>query len=120
MELNPEKGVSLNLTLDGGAGRVFVLLPERIAKVEFMSPPKRNKEGVGIEARVLGNAGVIKAALPLRIEISCATVKQTVYAATKDGIVSWTAPFLKEFPDAPLRVTITDLASGKSVRSRTL
>jgi hypothetical protein len=119
LELKKDKGISLNLKLDGGAGRVFLLLPEQIAKLEFILPPKRNKEGIRIEARILGSAGVIKAALPLRIEIGCVEVKQTVYAATKDGIVSWTAPFLKEFPKVPLIVTVTDLASGKSVQNRT-
>ncbi|MFA6567637.1 MAG: glutamine amidotransferase [Victivallales bacterium] len=116
LELKGDEGISMNLKLDGGAGAVFLLLPEQIARLEFISPPKRSKEGVRIEARILGSAGVIKAVLPLRIEIGCTEAKQTVYAATEDGAVSWTAPFLKEFPDAPLMVTITDLASGKSVQ----
>ena len=118
-ELTEDEEVSFDLKLDGGDGRVFLLLPERIAKVEFLSRPKRRQEGVEIEVRVVGKTGAIKAALPLRIDISCDTAGQTVYTATRDGVASWTAPFLKTFPDLPLTVTVTDLASGKRVQSQT-
>ena len=107
----------MKLEMDGGDGRVFVLLPERIEKVEFTSQPVRSQEGVRVEARVTDKNGVMEASLPLQIDISCEAAEQTVYATTKNGILSWTAPFLKEFPETPLAVTVTDLASGKSARS---
>ena len=119
VEVVEGRSASLKLEMDGGDGRVFVLLPERIEKVEFTSQPVRSQEGVRVEARVTDKNGVMEASLPLQIDISCEAAQQTVYATTKNGILSWTAPFLKEFPETPLTVTVTDLASGKSVRQKT-
>jgi len=119
VEVVEGRSASLKLEMDGGDGRVFVLLPERIEKVEFTSQPVRSQEGVRVEARVTDKNGVMEASLPLQIDISCEAAEQTVYATTKNGILSWTAPFLKEFPETPLAVTVTDLASGKSARKKT-
>ena len=119
LELNEDPGASLDLKLDGGDGRIFLLLPKQILGMEFQSSPIRNEEGVEIKARVLGPAGPIEASVPVRIEMSCGEARQTVYAATENGVVSWTAPFLKTFPSGSVTVTVTDLASGKSVHGRT-
>jgi hypothetical protein len=117
--LKPNQRTTVNLELEGGEGKVFLLLPEPISKVEMTSPPTRSAQGVAIAARVLGRAGILKASLPLQIDMDCQGVRQTVYATTKNGVLSWTAPFLKEFPAGPITVTVTDLASGKSVQGHT-
>jgi hypothetical protein len=109
----------VNLELAGGEGKVYLLLPEKVSAVEFTSPLVRSQQGVAIQARILSRTGILKASLPLRIDLNGQGVRQTVYATTKNGVLSWTAPFLKEFPAGPITVTVTDLASGKSVQSRT-
>ena len=107
------------LTLAGGAGALFLLLPEPIRKVEFSGPPTRTAQGVQVEARVLGRKGALAAALPLRLELSCGDVEQTVFATTKQGVLSWTVPFLRDFPAGPIQVTLTDLAAGEQDRAQT-
>jgi hypothetical protein len=101
------------LTLAGGDGAVYVLLPEPIRKVEFTALPVREPEGLRVAARVLGRKGVLAAALPLRLELACGGVRQTVFATTKEGVLSWTVPFLRDFPAGPMQVTLTDLAAGR-------
>jgi|GEM_PF-2398729 len=120
VKLQKAKATALNLKMNGGDGHVYLLLPEKVTGVEFTSEPKRTKTGVEIKAQILDRIGVIKASIPLRIDMTSGKVKQTVYATTKMGTLSWTAPYLKDFPNAPVTVTITDMASGKIVRGKTL
>jgi len=117
VKLREDIATAIDLKLDGGDGKVFVLLPEMVAGVEFTGQPKRTKAGVEVNARILDRNGAIKASIPLRIDMISGDVKQTVYATTKMGILSWTVPYLTAFPNAPVTVKITDLASGKDVSS---
>ena len=103
----------VRVNLAGGDGKVFLILPEPIRKVEMPAAPARRPGGIAIQGRVLGESGVLKAALPLRVELRRGTVRQTAYAATRDGALRWTVPFLKAFPAGPVTVVVTDLASGK-------
>jgi hypothetical protein len=107
------------LALAGGDGAIYLLLPEPIRRVEFTAPPVREAQGVRVEARLLGRRGVIDAALPLRLELVSGAVQQTVFATTKQGLLSWTVPFLRDFPAGPIQVTLTDLAAGKQDRAPT-
>ncbi len=109
----------LDLDLAGGDGQVLAILPDRIARVELTSRPERTAEGVRLGARVLGAKGLLRAALPLRIELRCGVVTQTVYATTKDGVLSWTAPFLQAFPAGPIEVTVTELVGGMVANGKT-
>jgi hypothetical protein len=107
------------LSLAGGDGALYLLLPEPIRKVEFTQPPTRSPQGVQVDARVLGRKAVLDAALPLRLELSCGAVQQTVFATTKQGVLSWTVPFLRDFPPGPIQVTLTDLAAGEQDEAQT-
>jgi hypothetical protein len=60
---------------------------------------------------------VLAAALPLRVELQSGAVRQTVFTTTRDGLVAWKAPFLKDFPPGPIEVTLIDLASGEQDRA---
>jgi hypothetical protein len=92
--LPPGQGIPVSLNLEG-RGNVLVMLPQKIARVELAARPQRTLEGVAVSARVLGEQGVTWAALPLRIVLRCGGVTQTVHATTRDGDLSWVAPFLK-------------------------
>jgi len=104
------------LTLAGGDGALFVRLPEPITRVEFVGAPVRETGGVRVEARVLGRRAVLEAALPLRVELRSGDVQQTVFATTRGGVLSWSVPFLKEFPAGSIEVSVTDLATGRQDR----
>ena len=82
--------------------------------MEFTAQPVRTGLGVRLQARVTAQVGVLQASVPLRVDLVAGDVKQTVYATTRDGLLSWEAPFLKQFPEGPVGLTVTDLASGKS------
>lgn len=110
--LTADKPTSLRLDLEGGGGRLFLLLPEPVQQVVFTAPPVRVAEGVRLSARVLGRSGVLNASLPLRIDLRCGRARQSVYATTREGTLTWTAPFLNPFPAGPVSVTLTELASG--------
>ena len=114
VELEANERTSWELKLNGGDGKLFLLLPEKITKVEFVGRPRRTRDGVVIGARVLGTSGVLDGSLPLKVDLTSGSVQQTAYATTKNGMLSWTVPYLKAFPNTPITVTITDLASGKS------
>jgi hypothetical protein len=107
------------LSLAGGDGAIFLRLPEPIERIEFARPPVREVGGVRLEARVRGRKGVLPAALPVRIELAAGDIRQTVFGTTRDGVLSWTAPFLKDFPPGAIEVTLIDLAAGKQAHSRT-
>jgi len=117
-QLKPNQRLRIDLELEGGEGKVFLRLPEAITAVEFLSPPVRRADGIALQAGVRGRSGVLRASLPVRIDMDGGEVRQTVYATTQGGILAWTAPFLKEFPAGPILVTITDLASGKQAHYR--
>lgn len=119
LRLQSSQPTSLDLELEGGEGKVFLVLPEAVTAVEFLAPPTRQASGVTVQARVRGRSGVLKAALPLQIDLQAGPVRQTVYVTTEDGILAWTVPFLKEFPAGPLQVTVTDLASRQHAQNRT-
>ena len=119
IEVGPDEPASLDLQLDGGGGRVFLLLPEPIKAVEIIGQPVRGEKGVSIRARVLGDRGPIAASLPLRIDLACDAARQTVYATTSDGVLVWTVPFLNTFPEGPTTITVTDIASGKAATAKT-
>jgi len=110
----PAGPTTLPLQLNGGDGAIHLLLPHPITGVELTAQPVRTNAGVRVEACVTTAEGVLQASVPLRVELAAADVKQTVYATTRDGLLSWEAPFLKQFPEGPVSVTVTDLASGKS------
>ena len=110
--LTADKPTSLRLDLEGGGGRLFLLLPEPVQQVVFTAPPVRVDEGVRLSAQVLGRSGVLNASLPLRIDLRCGRARQSVYATTREGTLAWTAPFLNPFPAGPVSVTLTELASG--------
>ena len=57
------------------------------------------------------------ASLPVRIDLECGGTSQTAYETTREGLLTWTVPFLKEFPRGTITVTVTDLASGKTDRA---
>jgi hypothetical protein len=121
LRLKPNQRTYWDLELQGGEGKVFLWLPEEIRAVELLAPLVRSPQGVALKARVWSRAGtgVCKASLPLQIDLSAGPVRQTIYSTTRDGVLSWTVPFLKEFPAGPITVTVTDLASGKSVQGHT-
>jgi hypothetical protein len=119
IELKQAGRTPLEIELAGGAGKVFLLLPEQIVKVEFAAEPERTADGVAVKVRVLSDAGAIKGSLPLRIDMTREETTQTAYATTENGELSWTVPFLREFAGGPISVTVTDLASGKTDRKRT-
>jgi len=72
----------------------------------------RRESGVAVEARAVSKGGPVDASLPVRIDFECGPVRQTVFATTQHGVLSWNVPFLKTFPEEPITVVITDLASG--------
>ena len=113
------QGTKLPLSLDGGDGAVFLLLPQRITGVRLLAAPSRTPTGVQVEAHVTTEAGVLQGAVPLRIELEAGGVRQTVYATTRDGVLDWEAPFLKQFPEGEVTVTVTDLASGMMATATT-
>ena len=115
VKLDNSKAAEVNLKMDGGDGKVFVILPDKITRVELVGQPRRLEDGIAVQARVLGGRGVIKASVPLKIDLACGKAKQTVYATTKNGVLTWTVPYLTEFPKGAVSITITDLASGASV-----
>ena len=119
LKLKADERANLELDLNGGEGKVFLLVPERLVEVEFISPPARSAQNVSVKVRVLGHSGIMKASLPLRIDMICGRVNQTVYNTTKDGLMNWEIPFLKKFPEGTISVTVTELASGKSCQRET-
>jgi len=114
------KPAVMDVTLEGGDGRVFMLLPDQISRVQFASHPVRGRNGVRVNARVMSMRGILKASVPVRIDLRCGDVQQTVYSTTRDGIVDWTVPYIRDFPGKPMSVTVTDMASGKSIAERSL
>lgn len=108
------KGLTMKLSLKGGEGKVFVMLPEPVGKVEFTAEPTRTPQGVEVKARVLGNKAAIRASLPIRVDLQSGGISQIAYTTTREGLVEWTVPFLKDMPAGPMKVTVTELASGKS------
>ncbi len=118
-QLAAGRRTSIPVNLRGGEGKLFLLLPEPIQTIEFTAAPARQAGGIAIQARILGPHGVINAALPVKIDFHAAGTSQTAYAATRAGLLTWTAPYLKTFPAGKITVTITDLASGKTVSATT-
>ena len=112
------KPAVFQISLDGGDGRVFVVVPEPISKLDFLSHPVRKKEGIHITARVMGNKGLVRASLPVRIDLKCGDIQQSVYSTTRNGVLDWTVPYLRDFPAKAIDVTVTDMASGKSAVER--
>lgn len=119
VKLRDNETLALPLRLEGGDGRVFLILPEKIRKVRQTAAPVRSKDGVAVETEVLTGKGRLKGSVPLRVDLRGGGVEQTVYATTADGVLSWTIPFLREFPEGKITVTITDLASGLTAEDRT-
>ena len=106
----PTTEVAVNLARD---------LQERIKRVQFMADPERTGDGIAVKVRVLSGSGVIRGSLPVRIDLTQKGTTQTAYGTTENGEMSWTMPFLREFTDGPITVTVTDLASGKSDQKQT-
>jgi len=119
IELREGRPASIDLELDGGDGKVFVIVPKKIETIKFVSPPVRTDEGVKIRTRTSSAEGVVAASLPVRIDMECHGTSQTAYETTREGVLTWTVPFLKEFPEGTITVIVTDLASGKTDRAQT-
>lgn len=105
----------VDLKLEGGEGKLFVMLPQRITGLSWLEKPRRQEDGVALSLRVNAFDGRVKASLPVRVEIEAGEIKQTAYGTTVDGVLTWTVPYLRTFPAGPLRVTVRDLASGESL-----
>ncbi|MCX5660320.1 MAG: hypothetical protein NTW19_11445 [Planctomycetota bacterium] len=105
----------VDLKLDGGDGRLFVMLPQRITGLSWLDKPRRQDEGVALSVRVNAFEGRVKASLPMRIDIEGPDGKQTAYGTSVDGVLTWTVPYLRAFAPGPLRVTVRELASGETL-----
>lgn len=116
--LKGNKQITLNLNFDGGDGKIFLLLPEKIHRIKFIDRPVLRLGGINIKVCIISSKGIINASLPLQVNIKCRKIQQIVYNTTKNGILEWEVPFLKDFPKGPLDITITDLASGEMVRTK--